>query len=160
MAQKKSKNVLDQVLGDGWDPDAIAKKKEEAAVGSDAAGKETAAQLDEEKAVQDSGTDAEASAAKTVGMENADSGEAQERSESEESAEKETTAKMESVTAAEEQRAEQSETLPQARYRITCKKPVNKEIAGILFVRGTGYTQDAFTASWFEGKGYTVKVTG
>ncbi|MBD5468887.1 MAG: hypothetical protein HDR21_12135 [Lachnospiraceae bacterium] len=153
MAQKKSKNVLDQVLGDDWDPDAAAEKKEQEA---DTAGKETAAQSDEEKTAQDSGTDAGASAAGTGGVENADSGEAQERSESAEDTEKDTDKKLESVTAAEKQRAVQSETLPQARYRITCKTPVNKEIAGILFVRGIGYTQDAFTASWFEGKGYTV----
>lgn len=144
MAQKKSKNVLDQVLGDGWDPNAAAEKKEQTA---DVAGKETATQPDAEKAVQDSTTDVEASAAGAAEMKKADGGEEQESSKSDERAEK--------------QRAVQSETLPQARYRIACKTPVNKEIAGILFMRGIGYTQDAFTASWFEGKGYTVtKVTG
>lgn len=161
MAQKKSKNVLDQVLGDGWDPDATAEKKEEAAVGADAAGKETAAPPDEEKAVQDSSTDAGASAAGAAGMENADGGEVQEKPESAAVVEKSADKKTGSVTAVEKQRAVQSETLPHARYRIACKTPVNKEIAGILFVRGIGYTQDAFTASWFEEKGYTVtKVTG
>lgn len=141
MAQKKSKNVLGQVLGDDWDLDAAAEKKEQAAD-------------------QDSGTDAEASAAGADGMENAVGGEVREKSESAAGVEKAADKKMESVTAAEKQRAMQSETLPQARYRIACKTPVNKEIAGILFVRGIGYTQDAFTASWFEGKGYTVtKVT-
>lgn len=161
MAQKKGKNVMDQVLGNNWDPDAAAEKKEEAAVGADAAGKETAAQPDAEKAVQDSGTDAGASAAGAAGMEHTDGGGAQESSKSDEGAEKDADKKMGSETAAEKQCAVQSETLPHARYRIACKTPINKEIAGILFVRGIGYTQDAFTASWFEDKGYTVtKVTG
>lgn len=146
MAQKKNKNVLDQVLGDGWDPDSATVDEKEAAA---------------EKAVQESGTDAEASAVGTVEMENPGGGAAKEKSGSGEGAEKDADKKAESEAVAEKPRAVQSETLPQARYRIACGTPVNKEIAGILFVRGIGYTQDAFTASWFEGKGYTVtKVTG
>lgn len=140
MAQKKNKNVLDQVLGDGWDPDSATVGEKEAAA---------------EKAVQESGTDAEASAAETAEMENPGGGAAQEKSESDKGSEKDADKKMESEAVAD------TEPVREARYRIACGTPVNKEIAGILFVRGVGFTQDAFTASWFEEKGYTVtKITG
>lgn len=48
---------------------------------------------------------------------------------------------------------------PQAvpRYKITCRNAFSKEIGGVTFVEGVGYTGDGFTASWFSNKeGYEV----
>lgn len=54
--------------------------------------------------------------------------------------------------------ASEPEHKPGKSYIILCPKPVNKEIGGVLFVRGFGRTSDSFTASWFKNKGYTVEV--
>ena len=52
-----------------------------------------------------------------------------------------------------------ADTAPQetTRYMITCRNTVSKEIGGVTFVKGVGYTEDGFTASWFSNKcGYNV----
>jgi len=42
-------------------------------------------------------------------------------------------------------------------YHIICRNKVTKNIGGVDFVDGVGYTEDAFEASWFASKeGYTV----
>lgn len=42
-------------------------------------------------------------------------------------------------------------------YRIACRNAVSKEIGGVAFTNGVGYTNDGFTASWFSNKdGYEV----
>ena len=53
----------------------------------------------------------------------------------------------------------EADTAPQetTRYMITCRNTVSKEIGGVTFVKGVGYTEDGFTASWFGNKcGYYV----
>ena len=49
---------------------------------------------------------------------------------------------------------------PPNRYKITCRNRITKQIGGVDFVDGVGYTVDAFAASWFETKdGYIVEPT-
>lgn len=42
------------------------------------------------------------------------------------------------------------------KYKVICRNPVSKEIGGVTFVNGVGYTDDGFTASWFRNRGYGV----
>ncbi len=44
------------------------------------------------------------------------------------------------------------------KYKIICRNPVSKEIGGVTFVNGVGYTDDGFTASWFRNRGYEVST--
>lgn len=44
------------------------------------------------------------------------------------------------------------------KYKIICRNPVSKEIGGVTFVNGVGYTDDGFTASWFRNRGYEVSA--
>lgn len=42
-------------------------------------------------------------------------------------------------------------------FRITCRNAVSELIGGVRFVKGVGYTRNAYAASWFANKaGYRV----
>ena len=47
----------------------------------------------------------------------------------------------------------------QKKYMVTCRNKITKQIGGVDFKDGVGYTSDSYAASWFDGKdGYTVEV--
>lgn len=155
----KKKNVLDQVLGEGWDPDPAAGGTDGKSAGEagsvphaegSAQNTETeeagnaAAHVEADKAEQESAPDIEADGITAE----------QEGSNTEKTS---VTDVPNDEPPAQESAVQQPDHLYTATgYRIMCGTPVNKEIAGILFVRGVGFTRDAYAASWFEGKGYTV----
>ena len=44
------------------------------------------------------------------------------------------------------------------KYRITCRNKITKQIGGVSFTDGEGYTFGGYAASWFAAKnGYTVE---
>ena len=44
------------------------------------------------------------------------------------------------------------------KYKITCRNKIAKQIGGVDFKDGVGYTFDGYAASWFAAKdGYTVE---
>lgn len=43
-------------------------------------------------------------------------------------------------------------------YKVICRNPITKQIGGVEFQNGVGYTEDGYAASWFAAKdGYTVE---
>lgn len=62
--------------------------------------------------------------------------------------------KTEDTNVAEQQVAERQ---PE-QYRIICRNKITKQIGGVDFKGGVGYTFDGYAASWFAAKdGYTVE---
>lgn len=70
--------------------------------------------------------------------------------------------KTEDIKAAEQQAADPEEAKAaeqqQKQYKITCRNKIAKQIGGVDFKDGVGYTFDGYAASWFAAKdGYTVE---
>lgn len=71
-------------------------------------------------------------------------------------------ADSEAVKAVEQQTADPevakvAERQPE-QYRIICRNKITKQIGGVDFKGGVGYTFDGYAASWFAAKdGYTVE---
>ncbi|MCX4341329.1 MAG: hypothetical protein OSJ72_17005 [Lachnospiraceae bacterium] len=59
--------------------------------------------------------------------------------------------------AADPDAAKAAEQQPK-KYKITCRNKIAKQIGGVDFKDGVGYTFDGYAASWFAAKdGYTVE---
>ncbi len=67
----------------------------------------------------------------------------------------------ETVKSTEQQPMEKLPADPKSspkKYRIICRNRIMKQIGGVDFMNGEGYTFDAYAASWFAAKdGYTVE---
>lgn len=69
----------------------------------------------------------------------------------------ETTSDLETVSGEESKMGLVPPRLPN-RYKITCRNDITKQIGGVDFENGVGYTADSYAASWFAAKdGYTVE---
>ena len=67
----------------------------------------------------------------------------------------------ETVKTTEQQLMEEPPADPKSslkKYRIICRNRITKQVGGVDFMNGEGYTIDAYAASWFAAKdGYTVE---